>query len=879
MKGLVPALLIAVSTAHGQTTLTDNFDLSAGVGFKLGADAGPGPVILPGDPYAGNYLRLVTDGIQSQVNHWVYPSLAPGGYDNITTEFDFRGIDAMTNQSADGFHCMLVPTAYYDVYGDGPNVTAEEPNITNAFAVGFDFHPADGGAPVNDVSAHWDGYEHVNHRAPTNAIKLDNQQFHHAKIELTRVGNSSVARVTLTPDVSGVAGAPWVAFQQMLPLMFPYENRIQLGARTGGRDMSVDIDNLSVSWDSPTMASIPTLVTNRLLQDFDTLGTTKATAGQHTGSDTTWFRPGVLPMDSGTGRGVYARLVHDLVNSSRNSLAFHQAGPSLAPSQITSFDFRMQSAGNSADGLGFLFLPTRAHGVAGGVNNATFGNYAFEEPNLANTLAVGLDLYDQVNDVSVHYNGAERTNVRVDPTLIDLNSGQWHRAVVTNEVVPGGMKVSVALTPDIDGTPGTPVSAIVDQFVPGLSPYEWRALLGARTGGSYMNVDVDNIGAVPGPKDTSLGHTYQDFDTGHTYYEAWKQPAANTTPLAILNDGAANGNYLRLTTTNQTNCRNAISFDRAPDGGLTGPGKVTILDFDFRATEYNTNGIPADGLGFLLIPTATYGPTGEGAFYQSGFPDPEEPNLIGALAVGVDLYDKRAGVNDVSVHWDGWEMQNVTLDPATQVSLSDGFFHHAKLVVNWGAADSAVTLVVTSNSLVQPGPPLVVIDNMTILGLAGYDYRVEVAARTGGQTCALDLDNIQVRTLATNSYAAWIARFHGLLPQQRDPDADPEGDGQPNLVEYFAATDPTSAQGQLIQSAVSETSSITFEFRRSTNIPDLTYAYEWSTDLQEWFPADANHVFTEMFITGDGTYDLVRATLATTPPEPRVFARLRITLP
>ena len=59
----------------------------------------------------------------------------------------------------------------------------------------------------------------------------------------------------------------------------------------------------------------------------------------------------------------------------------------------------------------------------------------------------------------------------------------------------------------------------------------------------------------------------------------------------------------------------------------------------------------------------------------------------------------------------------------------------------------------------------------------------------------------------------------------------------------------------------------------------MTYVYEWSRDLQEWFPPDATHTFSEQVTPGDGTYDIVQATLNATPAEPHVYARLRIALP
>lgn len=873
MKFPLPLLALPLS-ALAQGVLTDNFDATTGTAYRTAPAPAPGAVIGTNDVWAGNFLRLTTDGVNSQANRFTYPLLVSGAYDSITAEFDFRAIDGAFNQAADGFHFGLVPTATHPA-GDGPNLTAEEPNAAGYFAVAVDLHPADGAGAVNDISAHWNGFEQVNHRAPTNRVHFINQRFHHAKVELNRVGNSSLARVTVTPNVSGTPGAPWVAFEQIMPLLLPYENRVQFAGRTGGRDVSIDLDNLNVSWDQPHTASLSNAGATRLLQDFDRLGTTPFTASQFSGSWTDFYRPGVLPIDSGSARGVFARLVHDPVNTSRNSITFHHTGPSLDSARRTSLDFRMASAGNSADGMGLLFLRTSELGRAG----AGVDHTGIERPSRANTLAVGFDLYDRVNDVSVHY-GTERLNVTVNPAVVDLNSGVWHHADIDTVSAPGGMNVSVTLTPDIDGIPGTPVPVIVNQFVAGVSPYEWRVQVGARTGGAFMSVDVDNLVESPAPPGPQPQYTRQDFSGGLTHYEVWRHtdPTSGTNRTEILSQAAPNGEFLRLITAGNQNSRYALGLDRSPDAALPAAGTMTLAEFAFRAAPPSGSTDPADGLGFLLIPTATAGITGPGVT-RTGAIGVEEPNYPGVLAVGVDLYQASAGVNDVSVHWDGGERQNARLNPATQVDLDANVFHHAKLLVRWGAATSTVDLVITPDVYGTPGAPVVAVSNLVINGLAPYDYRVEVAARSGGSTSTIDVDDILARTVATNSYTAWINGFASVKPGQRAEALDADGDGLSNLLEYFAALSPTAAEPpSTVLAALDGTpAGHRFTFRRAPHAPDATLSYEWSTDLATWHPADAQHVFSEEVIGGDASHQVVRATLASSLGEPTLYARLKIT--
>ena len=141
------------------------------------------------------------------------------------------------------------------------------------------------------------------------------------------------------------------------------------------------------------------------------------------------------------------------------------------------------------------------------------GSYVSEEPNLPNTFAIGFDTYPNdlgVNDVSVHWNGVELRNVTLTNGQLNLDAGVFHRAHVELIEVAGGMQVTVTLTPDIAGTPGTPITAIDGLLIPGMQPYESRVEFSGRTGGLFMNVDLDNIVVQFEPVITAL--EFQDFD-------------------------------------------------------------------------------------------------------------------------------------------------------------------------------------------------------------------------------------------------------------------------------------------------------------------------------------------------------------------------------
>jgi len=158
-----------------------------------------------------------------------------------------------------------------------------------------------------------------------------------------------------------------------------------------------------------------------------------------------------------------------------------------------------------------------------------------------------------------------------------------------------------------------------------------------------------------------------DFDPPVAAVSAQQGSSA---PGPVVQGGGPTGQFLRLVNNNVNSQSNHYAYD------LTDPGAFSTItaDFDLR-TSGGSN--PADGMGFMLLPTATYGTTGVG---PSGYFDAEDPNLADTFAIGVDLYPANQGVNDVAVHWNGAEVRNFRLNPS-QVDIDSGAFHriHAEI--------------------------------------------------------------------------------------------------------------------------------------------------------------------------------------------------------
>ncbi len=116
-------------------------------------------------------------------------------------------------------------------------------------------------------------------------------------------------------------------------------------------------------------------------------------------------------------------------------------------------------------------------------------------------------------------------------------------------------------------------------------------------------------------------------------------------------------------------------------------------------------------------------------------------------------------------------------------------------------------------------------------------------------------------TIADRPLSAWL---HGQLPPNspsRGLADDADGDGDPNLVEYFKGTragDPTSRD--FLQAASQTGTTAKLRFRRAKDRPDVTGTVCWSRDLQTWHPSGATD--------GDLTVTLTTAVISTPGDDP-----------
>jgi autotransporter-associated beta strand protein len=134
------------------------------------------------------------------------------------------------------------------------------------------------------------------------------------------------------------------------------------------------------------------------------------------------------------------------------------------------------------------------------------------------------------------------------------------------------------------------------------------------------------------------------------------------------------------------------------------------------------------------------------------------------------------------------------------------------------------------------------------------------------------------RETATNNYAAWLA----ANPPATGFTTDSDQDGVPNGIENVLGTDPNAFSAGLTQLAAGP-SSVSYQHPLNPTIAsDISYGYEWSTDLVEWLASGAtNSGGTTATITpGAPVSGVVTVTTSITAGSAtKLFTRIKATQP
>lgn len=242
----------------------------------------------------------------------------------------------------------------------------------------------------------------------------------------------------------------------------------------------------------------------------------------------------------------------------------------------------------------------------------------------------------------------------------------------------------------------------------------------------------------------------QSFNGSGTGYTIGDYVGGNSTTVNS-NGPAGNSTYLRMT--NATNDQNhALYFN------TVGTGPFASITGSFDARIFNGTNPAADGFGFLLLPTATYGTSGVPATL---------PTSLGAVAWERPI---QGGTNPINPSFAGVIAWSANIYNGNQISQTAAYFNNAvvspqantpggyNLYAGQGGTDGGTAfdrftfsfdLVNRSFSLsVNPditGAAVPIYTNLALpAGVTPGEYRLALAGRTGGLNQILDVTNFNV---------------------------------------------------------------------------------------------------------------------------------------
>ncbi len=305
----------------------------------------------------------------------------------------------------------------------------------------------------------------------------------------------------------------------------------------------------------------------------------------------------------------YLRLLHGVGNQ-QNVAAFDRTAPGSYGRITAAFDFRLDPG---ADGMGFALLNTGDYGVAGA--GPSLG--AWEEPNLARSFGAGFDIYDDIHDVSLHWNSEVKDSVSSSFDYRTGSTGDFNRAEISVDFVHDGAYVSLS----VGGT-----AVYTDRFIAGMTPYEARVAIGARTSGDFTTLDVDNL-------DVQYLRDTIEWDGGAGSYTDAAMWAGGRTPSiadhAAITAGQANASDLVVDGPGSVIVAGTGTLDHTgnlwigqaagSEGNFYQRGGTVQTDTVYLAGAADASGVYEMTGGTLNLGTyLVVGHSGPGAFLQAG---------------------------------------------------------------------------------------------------------------------------------------------------------------------------------------------------------------------------------------------------------------------
>jgi hypothetical protein len=267
--------------------------------------------------------------------------------------------------------------------------------------------------------------------------------------------------------------------------------------------------------------------------------------------------------------------------SNHNTITWDYVDGPSAPALQISVDFRMGSDGgtitNPADGFGIGLFRKSVYGTSG-ISPTIVDSKSWENPagggGYADALFFGFGVYG-TDSIRVLGPAAPAEPLAVQFPTFPLVNDLFNRAIITVvSNTPNSSMVKLEMIMDVDGV-ATTHTVFENVLVPGfvVSGEEVRLIAGARTGGLFTPVEIDNVKvSVPDQVTPSvvLSNTFNSFLVD--IYDG-------TAAASIVNPGsitaAVNGNPVTVSPV-KTGAVTTIDYAEA-QGGIFPPGTNTLV--------------------------------------------------------------------------------------------------------------------------------------------------------------------------------------------------------------------------------------------------------------------------------------------------------------
>jgi parallel beta-helix repeat protein len=285
------------------------------------------------------------------------------------------------------------------------------------------------------------------------------------------------------------------------------------------------------------------------------------------------------------------------------------------------------------------------------------------------------------------------------------------------------------------------------------------------------------------------------------------------------------------------------------------------------SANMNMDGIDIDAYSSssLVQFNSTMGNTRNGLFVEEGA---KYNHLIGNLTysnlVGINVHSELAGTNSFNTliaNTCAWNGRGIKFGATSPRETSHNFAFNNTI---YGSTISAIHHQIYTNS-----------ENYL-----SQNYLTRNVADFGDIAQAVFFNPPYSTASLTTSvgYFNWQQSF-GWSASASLPNADPNGNGVSNLLEYALGLDPLSTTPPTLPVVGWDTTTpdgpwLTFTYRRNKSAMDLTYVVQTSTDLVTWTSILPN---TTSVISTDASSDLLRIAIQTSPAESKRFLRLSVT--